>query len=177
MTRSVAPAGLELVFELELKFARLVDLISEIARAGFVSNFFCSGFFDSLLLFTAAPTFDPAACAERKHRSRGLALVQWQGGGDDKFRFFPPHSLTSSVSPSSLCTTFPFFAFFFVFFPFLFFFVLIQLCALLSRSRQKQRQDRAFDEVVTKPAVARTIDRQSRFQQASIAFASESSMS
>ena len=83
-----APAGLELVFELELKFARLVDLISEIARAGFVSNFFCSGFFDSLLLFTAAPTFDPAACAERKHRSRGLALVQWQGGGDDKFHFF-----------------------------------------------------------------------------------------
>ena len=35
-----APAGLELVFELELKFARLVDLNSEIGRAGFVSNFF-----------------------------------------------------------------------------------------------------------------------------------------
>ena len=173
-----APAGLELVFELELKFARLVDLISEIARAGFVSNFFCSGFFDSLLLFTAAPTFDPAACAERKHRSRGLALVQWQGGGDDKFRFFPPHSLTSSVSPSSLCTTFAFFAFFFVFFPFLFFFVLIQLCALLSRSRQKQRQDRALfdDKVVTSPAaVVRAMDRQSRFQRANNAFASECS--
>jgi len=85
-----APAGLELVFELELKFARLVDLISEIARAGFVSNFFCSGFFDSLLLFTAAPTFDPAACAERKHRSRGLALVQWQGGGMTNFDSSPP---------------------------------------------------------------------------------------
>ena len=60
---------------------------------------------------------------------------------------------------------------------FFFILVLIELCALLSRLRQKQRQDRAFDEVVTKPAVARTIDRQSRFQQASIAFASESSMS
>ena len=169
---TLAPAGLELVFE--LKSARLV----EIARAGFVSNFFCSGFFDSLLLFTAAPTFDPAACAERKHRSRGLALVQWQGGGDDKFRFFPPHSLTSSVSPSSLCTTFPFFAFFFVFFPFLFFFVLIQLCALLSRSRQKQRQDRALldDKVVTSPAVVRAMDRQSRFQRANNAFASECSL-
>ena len=98
-----APAGLELVFELELKFARLVDLISEIARAGFVSNFFCSGFFDSLLLFTASPTFDPAACAERKHRSRGLALVQWQGGGDDKFRFLKerncPPNQPNSIRP------------------------------------------------------------------------------
>ena len=86
---TLAPAGLELVFE--LKSARLV----EIARAGFVSNFFCSGFFDSLLLFTAAPTFDPAACAERKHRSRGLALVQRQGGGDDKFQFFKETKLSA----------------------------------------------------------------------------------
>ena len=78
MTRSVAPAGLELVFELEL------------------------GFFDSLLLFTAAPTFDPAACAERKHRSRGLALVQRQGGGDDKFQFFKETKLSAKNQPNSI---------------------------------------------------------------------------
>ena len=57
--------------------------------------------------------------------------------------------------------------------------VLIEMCALLSRSRQKQRQDRALldDKVVIMPAVVRTIDKQSRFQRANSAFASECSLS
>ena len=58
---------------------------------------------------------------------------------------------------------------------FFFILVLIELCALLSRSRQKQWQDRALldNKVVTSPAVVRAMDRESRFQRANIAFASE----
>ena len=66
------------------------------------------------------------------------------------------------------------------FLAFFFILVLIQQCALLSRSRQKQRQDRALLDtkvVVTKPAVVRAIERQSRFQRVNIAFDSESSLS
>jgi len=62
---------------------------------------------------------------------------------------------------------------------FFFILVLIELCALLRRSRQKQWQDRALldNKVVTSPAVVRAMDRQRRFQRANIEYASECSLS